>query len=203
MTESDTEAEAPGTAEPPEWLVRPTAFMNRVAEVCATPGGRADLRTGRSPGWLAEPWRMLPHLVAYIPRQGGRDVETAHLAVAAMYAAQADNPTVNKGEERSSLYNPAHGNLGATLAHAVHRGILREENATQKLQLFARQTTVDGLLRNLRPLVDRLAAERLPLSWPRLLNDLRRWPIYRTDIARDWMRAYYSPNITETEESSK
>lgn len=200
MTDT-TPAETPTPPAPPDWLTGPTAFMERVADVCATPGGRVDLRTGTTRNGLAEPWRMLPHLIAYIPRQG-RDAETAHLAVAAMYAAQADNPTI-KGASRTGGYDPAHGNLGTTLAHAVRRGVLREESAAERLQALARQNTLDDLLRQLRPLVDRLAGENLPLSWPLLLSDVRRWPTYRTDIARAWMRTFYAPAPTDSEENPK
>lgn len=185
---------------PPEWLQYSVRFMDRVATVCDTSVGRADLRTGRTPGGLAEPWRMMPHLVGCIPRRQ-RDAETAHLAVAAMYAHQADNPRLTGAARPKSTYHPAHGNLGASLAAAVRRGILLEDNASERLQLLARQSTLDGLLRYLRPLVDRLAAEQVPLSWPRLVRDVDGWNRYRNDIARAWMRTFYSPVIDpETQE---
>ncbi len=169
MTDT-TPAETPTPPAPPDWLTGPIAFMERVADICATPGGRADLRTGTTRNGLAEPWRMLPHLIAYIPRQNRRS-ETAYLAIAAMCAAQADNPTL-KGTTRTGGHDPAQGNLGTTLAHAVRLGVLHQEFATERLQHLARQNTLDGLLRHLRPLIDRLAGENLPLSWPLLLSDV-------------------------------
>lgn len=201
MTDTPMPETTPKADDPPPWLSRPVTFMDHVARVCATPGGRADLRTGQSPAGLEEPWRMLPHLLARIPSQSGRDGELAHLACAAMFAAQAGNPSTTAGKERATTYNPVHGNLGWSLARAVRTGVLREESAADRLQLLARQGDLPALLRHVRPLAGRLSGENITVSWPRLLRDLTRWSRFRTDVARDWMRAYYAPEITDSSTS--
>lgn len=197
-----TEAAPAGTREeqgPPKWLAWPVTYMEHVADVCSTPGGRSDLATGQSLRDLDEPWRMLPHLLSRIPAHYP-DIKLAYLAVAGMYAAQAPNPTLAR--QRPVIYDPAVGNFGWSLARAADRGVLREDGTTELLQHLARQRSLRSLLRNLQPVIRRLGDENVPLSWPHLLRDLTRWPRYRTDVASRWMDSRYArtPNPTHIEE---
>ncbi|GGY13210.1 type I-E CRISPR-associated protein Cse2/CasB [Streptomyces xanthochromogenes] len=193
---------APHTG-PPRWLAWSTRYTDHVAEVCTTPAGRADLASGHSLRALAEPWRMLPHVRTRIPRHAG-DTKIAYLAVAAMYAAYAPNPATVRQDDVTT-WNPAHGDFGWSLALAVQRGVLREESATELLKDLARKRELPALIRRLQPVVRRLADAGVPLSWPRLLNHLVRWPRYRTDIADQWMYSHYAPTTIpdgEAEESA-
>ncbi|GGP80142.1 type I-E CRISPR-associated protein Cse2/CasB [Streptomyces melanogenes] len=186
-----TTSPVPEPAAPPAWLAGPVRYLDHVAEVCTTPGGRADLASGHSLRALAEPWRMLPHIRARIPRYAG-ETKIAYLAVAAMYAAYAPNPALHRYAPVSS-YDPGHGNFGWTLARAVRHGVLRDETATALLQRLARQRQLPSLIRHLQPVIRQLADKQVPLSWPRLLNDLTRWPSHRTEVADQWMYSHYAP----------
>lgn len=157
--------DAAATTDPPSWLKWPTAYMDHVADVSSTPGGRSDLCTGLSPSGLTEPWRMLPHVRARIPRYAP-DTKIAYLAVAAMFAAQAPNPTTGSAPTTATAYHPDHGNLGWSLARAVHAGVLRPEGTTELLQRLARQRKLPSLIRLLQPVIGRLADEHILCRGP-------------------------------------
>ncbi|OKI09436.1 hypothetical protein A6A06_01660 [Streptomyces sp. CB02923] len=200
MSTTAATADTDSAPVPPTWLARHVAFMEHVAEVCSSPGGRSDLRTGQTRRGLAEPWLMLPHLQSRLPR-GLPERKTAYLAAAAMFAAHAPSPASTTAQA-ASVYDARRGNLGWSLARAVRSGLLSQDTATELLQLMARQRRLTGLLHHLQPLVDRLAAEQVPLSWPHLLRDLTRWTRYRTEVADQWMSSHYDPADT-TEDTAE
>lgn len=191
MTEIATAPAADGQP-PPKWLEWPTAYMDHVAHVCASPGGRSDLQTGLTRQGRREPWQMLPHVRSRIP-QHGEETKLAYLVCAAMFADQAANPALATTAAPQSTYAPAHGNFGWSMARAVERGVFTDAVATEQLQIMARQRTLEGLLRHLQPAVRRLASAHVPLSWPRLLKDLTSWRGYRLKIADQWMHGRFAP----------
>ncbi|MDJ0342850.1 type I-E CRISPR-associated protein Cse2/CasB, partial [Streptomyces sp. PH10-H1] len=158
--------------------------MHYVADVCSTPQGRRDLRDGLNIRRLNECWRMMRHLRPRIPNWGP-DATLAHLAVAALFAHQAANPTTDDCGT-PHLYDPEHGNLGWSLERAVHHGVLREDSAADLLERVARQRRLQPALALVHRPVTRMTAAGIPVSWPRLLRDLNGWTKYRTDIADAW-----------------
>ncbi|MER5890005.1 type I-E CRISPR-associated protein Cse2/CasB [Streptomyces sp. NPDC001941] len=196
----DPQPTDPGPPQPPPWLTRSLSYMEHVARVCATPGGRADLASCQSPRELSEPFRMLPHVRSRIPGHHP-DTRLAYLATTAWYAAHAPNPRLTTPGQ-PALYQPEHGNLGWSLARAVRAGLFQPDRAGELLQDLVRKRRTDHLVRDLQPAIHRLATERVPLSWPRLLCDLTQWRFKRLDIADRWMNAHYSYTPRPTQEES-
>ncbi|HEY8981540.1 MAG TPA: type I-E CRISPR-associated protein Cse2/CasB [Streptomyces sp.] len=190
MTDNTPAAPAPDTDGPPPWLARDIAYMQRVAQVCSTPQGRRDLREGLNPRRLDECWRMKSHLRSHIPR-GPSDRLPAYLAVAALYAEAAPNPTLTT--EAPDFTQDTGLDLGHSLALAADAGVLREAATGELLEQAARRRTLAPVLALLQGPVLRMAHHGVALSWPRLLLDLRRWPSRRTEIADRWMESLYCP----------
>ncbi|MEW1675351.1 type I-E CRISPR-associated protein Cse2/CasB [Streptomyces noursei] len=189
----------PGTdpeTGPPRYLAWSVRYTDHVADVCCTPRGRADLTTGLTRNGLSEPWLMLPHLQARMPRAS--HLKIAYLAVAAMYADQAPNPTAST-QSPPTTYDPGHGNFGWSLARAKRAGVLQEDHCTTLLQRLARIRKLDAFLKQLQPEVSRLANKNVPISWPHLLRDLTRWPQYRTSVTDEWMTSLYMPSKIDDE----
>jgi CRISPR system Cascade subunit CasB len=81
-------------------------------------------------------------------------------------------------------------NLGHSLAEAVNREDAKRRTMEKRLQLLARQG-VDGVHIQLTPLVRYLREKQVPVDWSRLLEDLRRWPYDRDQVATEWLQAYF------------
>ncbi|WP_369185374.1 type I-E CRISPR-associated protein Cse2/CasB [Streptomyces sp. Y1] len=191
--------ESPPAAEP-DVLEHQRAFMLHVHQQCATPGGRAAVRSALlDPG---KPFRAYEYLLARIPRWTNRDTERAYVLTAGLYADQAPNPRLDrKPKPPAGLTGPVDGdrwrNLGWSLARAVRTGVLSADTVQARLLLMSRQDA-DALTRDLPPLVARLRAGDVPVVWPLLLRDLTRWVDHPTDTARAWARAYYQYDTNST-----
>lgn len=191
--ESPSSASAGGDS-PPEWLVRFTQFTDHVAELCIDPAMRADLRHARTVEQLEQPLSMLPHLLPYMPRN--RDRQMPYLYTAAMYAQQSPSAAHPKKRVAPSTYESWHGNLGWSLHQASIKKVFRDDLVSRRLNLISRQESLAGVYTSLRPLVQLLHQEGVPVSWPRLLRDLTRWNQWREDVTRDWFTDLYAPAST-------
>lgn len=188
-------------------VARHDKYVAFIREVCRTPGSRAALRSGlrRRP---EHAHRMHAFLAEWVPERAHPDQERAYYTVAALMAAQPsergekDAETAvpepkAAGEEPKTEPRPARRrNLGHSLADAVNgdsaRGKAPAKRTTmeKRLQLLARQG-VDGVHSHLPALMDYLRTKEVPVEWSQLLEDLRRWPFDRHQIAKQWLQAYY------------
>jgi CRISPR type I-E-associated protein CasB/Cse2 len=189
MTDDDAPTGQP--CEPPAWLADDTAYIRHLIKVCDTAKGRADLRTGIRPGVVAAPWRMTPYLAKYL-----REVHPAgralYLEVAAWYAQCA--PRRENGADLPPAWQPGRGNLGWSTGTALKRGALQEVTVVSRLETITRQQDPAVMRRYLWPLVQRLTTKGVPVDWPRLLRDLRRWRLWPLEVTGEWMYAHYDPD---------
>ncbi len=165
-------------------------FMAAVHRACGTPAGRAGMRAA-----LVDPIRGLEWVAPVLPERITRDVETAYLTVAGMYAAQAPNPRADgPAPMPTGFREPQDGdrwrNLGWSMAQAVDRGVMRRETAGDRVMLLARMDR-SGLCEALPPLVAHLRANEVPITWPLLLRDLSGWNEWGQDTGRYWARSFY------------
>ncbi|MEV7177765.1 type I-E CRISPR-associated protein Cse2/CasB [Kitasatospora sp. NPDC093679] len=199
VTDAGTAAEGvavPGRAGgevvgPPAWLAYETAFMEEVAEACGTPGGRARMRRVLSSAGMVAGWELPVKVARLVPR--GPAGRLAFGAVAGMFAAQTPSVSAGRGGgggRGARVWQASWGDLGWTVRRAEIAGVLREDSAAERLQRLARQTDLAGLVVECRPLVARVAGEGVPVNWPLLVRDLRRWPERRVDIANDWFFSF-------------
>ncbi|MFJ4678107.1 type I-E CRISPR-associated protein Cse2/CasB [Kitasatospora sp. NPDC088783] len=180
-----------GPEGPPEWIAYEVKYVEAVARACGTPAGRARLRRVLSSAGTVSGWELPVHVARLVPQNPvGR---LAYGAVAGMFAAQS--PSVSAGRRESGsdvarVWRPGWGDLGWTLRMAVFSGVLHEDSAQERLQRLARLSDLGALVVQCRPLVARVAGEGVPLNWPLLLQDLRRWPERRVDIANGWFFSF-------------
>ncbi|MFF2631169.1 type I-E CRISPR-associated protein Cse2/CasB [Kitasatospora griseola] len=184
-------AGAGGSEGPPEWIAYEVGYVEAVARACGTPAGRARLRRVLSSAGTVSGWELPVHVARLVPRNpAGR---LAYGAVAGMFAAQS--PSVSAGRKEAGtdavrVWRPGWGNLGWTLRMAVFSGVLHEDSAQERLQRLARLSDLGALVVQCRPLVARVTGEGVPLNWPLLLRDLRRWQERRVDVANDWFFSF-------------
>ncbi|ASO21629.1 CRISPR system Cascade subunit CasB [Actinoalloteichus hoggarensis] len=118
-------------------------------------------------------------------------------SVSAVPAAGSDGPwDPDTPSTASSRWGRS---LGAVFGVAVarrtqdgkrHDKALRENSAEARLTTLTRQTS-SGLIRHLPAAVRQLADADMLIDFARLLSDLSRWPRYRPDITRRWLRDFY------------
>jgi CRISPR system Cascade subunit CasB len=180
-------------------------FVDRIVEVSRRDAGRrAQLRRGlRLPPERAVTMHAV--VAPWLEPDEPRSRERAYYAVAAMIADQtrsarsaddagveADPDTEEPAAQQSTPgLAGSRSNLGASLAEAVRRDRgLAAGSAEKRLHLLVRQD-LDGVHRQLPPLVRHLRTIGVPVDWPQLLDDLTAWPYRRDRITKTWLQSYY------------
>ncbi|MFD8597509.1 type I-E CRISPR-associated protein Cse2/CasB [Kitasatospora sp. NPDC059646] len=197
VIDADTEALsaedvcAGGSEGPPKWIAYEVGYMEAVARACGTPAGRARLRRVLSSAGMVSGWELPVPVARLVPRNS--EGRLAYGAVAGMFAAQSPSVSAGRkeaGPDAAGVWRPGRGNLGWTLRMAVLSGVLHEDSAQERLQRLARLSDLGALVVQCRPLVARVAGEGVPLNWPLLLRDVRRWPERRVEVANDWFFSF-------------
>ncbi|MFF8775118.1 type I-E CRISPR-associated protein Cse2/CasB [Kitasatospora sp. NPDC015120] len=179
--------------EPPKWLTHEVVYTEAVAEACESPAGRSQLRKVVTSAGEVHGWELPRQVARLVP--GSREQRFAYGAVAGMFAEQAPSFSAGRDDaagrpERTRMWRPSWGDLGWSVHLGVRQGVLHEDRAAERLKQLAQLSDPVALVRYGRQLVGRLAAEGVPVNWPVLLRDLRRWPHKRVDIANDWFFSY-------------
>ncbi|WP_330334763.1 type I-E CRISPR-associated protein Cse2/CasB [Streptomyces sp. NBC_00536] len=182
-------------------------FVAGVLSLCARDkGAQADLRSG-----LALPYdrchRLHRHLTRLVPREVGRhpDARRPYYALAALIAARsrtARQSDQDRDEVRATDTAPDvaasapvrawwdRPNLGAALAEAVNKGVLKPNSAESELHLMARVGS-DALHTRLPALTRQLTGAGVHLDWAVLLEDLSWWDNDQDRIATRWLESYF------------
>ncbi|MFI1060351.1 type I-E CRISPR-associated protein Cse2/CasB [Streptomyces spororaveus] len=181
-------------------------FVADVLALCARDkGAQADLRSG-----LGLPYdrchrlhRHLMHLVPHTVRHP--DARRPYYAVAALIAARSraarqeeqgrgDNSTTETAQDAAPIRTERawweRPNLGASLAEAVNRGLMKPNSAESELHLMARVGS-DTLHTRLPALIRQLVGPGVQLDWSVLLEDLSWWDDSQDRIATRWLESYF------------
>ncbi|MER7114108.1 type I-E CRISPR-associated protein Cse2/CasB [Saccharomonospora azurea] len=151
-----------------------TWFVQRIVERCTMPAVRSDLRTGIGVPVDRAP-RMHAH-VAPLVRPSLAHETAARYCVAALIARRPDG----------ALPSEYIGNLGVSIARATHLAEQTREDLVRRLTAQpASRVTID-----VGRVVSGLRDAKVPVNFPRLLNDLTAWPQHRTRIATEWLQSY-------------
>jgi CRISPR system Cascade subunit CasB len=169
------------------------AFVAYVLDLCKVKKTQSDLRTGL--GLPVERCNYLHrYLVPRLPERMHPDARRAHYAVAALIAArpraarEADPHTAGSGQPHGQWYQRA--NLGAALAEAVNKHVIKPDSAEGDLHLMARQSS--GAIHPRLPALTRhLLTGGVAVDWAVLLEDLAWWNRDRDKIATRWLEAYF------------
>ncbi|MET8680002.1 type I-E CRISPR-associated protein Cse2/CasB [Streptomyces sp. NPDC004647] len=182
---------APGKAEQ-----RPSEdFVARVLDLCQSKRVQAELGSGL--GRPVERCNALHrYLVPRLPERMHPDAKRAHYAIAALIAARpraareadaAAAAETDGGEAAADWWRP---NLGASLAMAVNKKIIKPDSAEGDLHLMARQSS-DAIHPRLPALTGQLLRQGVPVDWAVLLEDLTWWNRDRDRIATRWLETYF------------
>ncbi|TJZ99595.1 type I-E CRISPR-associated protein Cse2/CasB [Actinacidiphila oryziradicis] len=175
--------------------------------LCASPGFRADLRSGRGREVTQCP-RMHRHLARLVAGYGAC---RAHYTVASLIALRRPAPrpapaapTGPLAQDRDTDPGPSadsaiawterpwrsRPNLGASLADAVRRRGMRPGPTEDRLHLLTRLSE-DLLHPRLPRLIDHLLDSGAGVDWPVLLEDLAWWEWDREAVTLRWLDSYY------------
>lgn len=183
------------TATREEARDRMVRFVEGIASACRKDAGtRATLR--RTLGRPLGPAEIHPTVERLLPRELRPDQEQAYYTVAALIAfAPQTRQDKDEAAETSTAEapEPANGNLGITMAHAVVRpgkSVMSRDTAEKRLQLLTRQGPAN-IHRQVTGVVRHLAVARVPVDWAQLLDDLRDWRYRRDRVAKAWLQSYY------------
>ncbi|MFJ8364587.1 type I-E CRISPR-associated protein Cse2/CasB [Streptomyces sp. NPDC093984] len=176
------------------------AFVAYVLDLCKVKKTQSDLRTGL--GLPVERCNYLHrYLVPRLPARMHPDARRAHYAVAALIAAR---PRAAREADAAGSVQPwpewyQRANLGAALAQAVNKQIIKPGSAEGDLHLMARQSS--GALHPRLPALTRhLLTEGVAVDWAVLLEDLAWWNRDRDRIATRWLEAYFRTTAPEPEQ---
>ncbi|MBJ6636918.1 type I-E CRISPR-associated protein Cse2/CasB [Streptomyces sp. DHE7-1] len=166
--------------------------------MCKVKKTQSDLRTGL--GLPVERCNYLHrYLVPRLPAAMHPDARRAHYAVAALIAArpraarEADTHTA-----AGQWYQRA--NLGASLAQAVNKHVIKPDSAEGDLHLMARQSS--GAIHPRLPALTRhLLTGGVAVDWAVLLEDLSWWNRDRDRIATRWLEAYFRTTTPDPEQN--
>ncbi|REE61422.1 CRISPR system Cascade subunit CasB [Streptomyces sp. 3212.3] len=177
------------------------AFVAYVLDLCKVKKTQSDLRTGL--GLPVERCNYLHrYLVPRLPERMHPDARRTHYAVAALIAArpraarETDAHAAN-GQSKPEWYQRA--NLGAALAQAVNKQIIKPDSAEGDLHLMARQSS-QAIHPRLPALTRHLLTGGVAVDWAVLLEDLAWWNRDRDRIATRWLEAYFRTTATEPEQ---
>lgn len=169
------------------------AFVAHVLDLCRVKKTQSDLRTGL--GLPVDRCNYLHrYLVPRLPERMHADSRRAHYAVAALIAArprtarEAAAHAADNGELRTDWYQRA--NLGAALAEAVNKRVIKPDSAEGDLHLMARQS-IEAIHPRLPALTRHLLTGGVAVDWAVLLEDLAWWNRDRNRIATRWLEAYF------------
>ena len=186
---------APTTAKPSKKHdKRPSdEFVDYVLELCQTKKTRADLRTG-----LGLPVDRCNYLHRYlVPWTSPRmhpDAKRALYAVAALIAARPRSTREDRARDADDPAPAPDGykreNLGASLAHAVRRDVIKPASAESELHLMARQSS-EAIHPRLPALTRHLLTGGIDIDWAVLLEDLTWWNRDRDRVATRWLESYF------------
>lgn len=192
-------------------------YIDYIQRRCRQPGTRAALRSGlrRTP---EQALRMHAVVTSWLPERAGSDEERAYYTVAALIAGQPragrdsdrqqaeDAPQDQTSEPEQTKPEPR--SLGWALAQLEiqtrrrgeadggRRGRDDEETGAamspleRRLHALSRQS-VNGVHRQLAPIVLRLRGAQIPVDWAQLLADLIRWRQEQGRIAKRWLQDFY------------
>ncbi|MFF5538629.1 type I-E CRISPR-associated protein Cse2/CasB [Streptomyces cinerochromogenes] len=177
-------------------------FVTYILDLCKVKKTQADLRTGL--GLPVDRCNYLHrYLVPRLPEQMHPDTRRAHYAVAALIAArpraarEADTHAATGGQPKPPWYQRA--NLGASLAEAVNKQIIKPDSAEGDLHLMARQSS--GAIHPRLPALTRhLLTAGVAVDWAVLLEDLAWWNRDRDRIATRWLEAYFRTTAPEPDQ---
>ncbi|MFI6019030.1 type I-E CRISPR-associated protein Cse2/CasB [Streptomyces sp. NPDC051287] len=191
-----TSTTTPPAAEPAKARAS-DAFVSYVLSLCATKRVQADLRTG-----LGQPVERCNYLHRYLvrrlPERQHRDARRAHYAVAALIAARPRTARDQASQNTDTTGTPPQPaaewyrrpNLGAAMAEAVNKGVIKPDSAEGDLHLFTRQSS-DALHQRLPALARHLQSGGIALDWAVLLEDLAWWDRDRDRVATRWLESYF------------
>ncbi|MFF6956156.1 type I-E CRISPR-associated protein Cse2/CasB [Streptomyces sp. NPDC008317] len=213
-----TAAPAPAASAKQLRLDQHDEFIAYILNWCAkSKEAQADLRSG-----LGRPvescTRMHRYLVPRLPRQDHpdqwySDTRRAQYAVAALVAARprrardadaAASASASPGPAAAPADWWTRPNLGASMAEAVNKKLLKPGTAEDDLHLMARQSS-EAIQIRLPSLTTRLLNGGVSVDWAVLLDDLSRWNRDRDRTATRWVESYFRVRTLEDreEESSK
>jgi CRISPR system Cascade subunit CasB len=168
-------------------------FVAYVLDLCRVKKTQSDLRTGL--GLPVDRCNYVHrYLVPRLPERMHSDSRRAHYAVAALIAArpraarEAASHAADNGQPRSDWYQRA--NLGAALAEAVNKRVIKPDSAEGDLHLMARQSS-EAIHPRLPALTRHLLTGGVAVDWAVLLDDLAWWNRDRNRIATRWLEAYF------------
>jgi CRISPR system Cascade subunit CasB len=197
-------ASVSAAASPPRNSERPSdSFVAYVLKLCQVKKTQADLRTGL--GLPVDRCNYLHrYLVPRLPERMHHDARRAHYAVAALIAARP-----RTAREADAVRAAADGqpppewyrrpNLGAALAQAVNRKVIKPDSAESDLHLMARQSS-QAIHPRLPALTRHLLTEGVTVDWAVLLEDLAWWNRDRNRIATRWLEAYFRTTAAEPDQ---
>ncbi|WP_371787904.1 type I-E CRISPR-associated protein Cse2/CasB [Streptomyces griseoaurantiacus] len=199
---------SPPASEPSTQPTRPSdRFVAHVHELCESDKRiRAELRRGL--GLPVERCNYLHrYLVPWTAGDGteGRgmhpDAKRARYAVAALIAARPRGarvlPATKTADGEGTVAWRARPNLGAALAQAVSKGVLKSATAESALHLMSRQST-DAIHPGLPALTRQLLNGGIAIDWAVLLEDLSWWNRDRDRIATAWLESYFRITSDDT-----
>ncbi|MGP4001370.1 type I-E CRISPR-associated protein Cse2/CasB [Streptomyces sp. 8N706] len=205
---TSTPAPAPPIDQAPKKAAqRPSeAFVAHVLDLCESKRVQAELRSGL--GRPVERSNSLHrYLVPRLPERMHPDAKRAHYAIAALIAArpraarEADAAAAVETDGSAAAGAAAAGwwrrpNLGASLAIAVNKKLIKPDTAEGDLHLMARQSS-DAIHPRLPALTGQLLRQGVLVDWAVLLEDLTWWNRDRDRIATRWLETYFRVRTLE------
>lgn len=198
-------------------------YTDFIQHRCRQPGTRAALRSGlrRTPEQAP---RMHAVVAARVPSWVDAAEERAYYTVAALIAGQPragrDNsepqPEVAEQQDGDAETRPQPRSLGQALAELEIKTRKRDraDAETQRgrndadtsaamsplerrLHALSRQS-VDGVHRQLAPIVLRIRGAEVPVDWAQLLADLVRWRLDQDRVTKRWLQDFYRYRFVST-----
>ncbi|WP_435600221.1 type I-E CRISPR-associated protein Cse2/CasB [Streptomyces sp. C10-9-1] len=200
----------PASKPPVDRLARQSAYVAYVLELCENKKNRADLRSGL--GKPVERSNYMHRLL--VPRLKDdeaqhRDARRAHYAVASLIAGRPRATRDAEAQATTDEAEPATSdgraqmtdwwkrpNLGASLAEAVNKKIIKPDTAEADLHLMARQSS-DAIHLRLPSLTRQLLSKGVTVDWAVLLHDLTWWNRDQDRIATRWLESYFRVRTRE------
>ncbi|MFE0645710.1 type I-E CRISPR-associated protein Cse2/CasB [Streptomyces sp. NPDC058877] len=202
----------PASKPPVDRLAQQSAYVAYVLKLCENKKNRADLRSGL--GKPVERSNYMHRLL--VPRLMDEDVQhpdtrRAYYAIASLIAGrpraardaevqaateeeEAESGTLDDGAQAADWWRRP--NLGASLAEAVNKKIIKPDTAESDLHLMARQSS-DAIHLRLPALTRQLLSKGVTLDWAVLLYDLTWWNRDQDRIATRWLESYFRVRTRE------
>ncbi|WP_245990622.1 type I-E CRISPR-associated protein Cse2/CasB [Streptomyces spongiicola] len=195
---------------PIDRLAQQSAYVAYVLKLCENKKNRADLRSGL--GKPVERCNYMHRLLVPRLKDGEaqhRDARRAYYAVASLIAGRprairdAEAQAAADGAESETSGDGARvtdwwkrPNLGASLAEAVNKKIIKPDTAEADLHLMARQSS-DAIHLRLPALTRQLLSKGVTVDWAVLLYDLTWWNRDQDRIATRWLESYFRVRTRE------